>query len=390
MPIVHVMPAALWITTNEELVSALEMLSGSNFVALDTEFMRERTYYASLCLIQAATADSCVIIDPLSGIDLQPLWEFIGDRRRVKVLHSGRQDLEVLSLAISPPAGNGAAVLAPVPGPIFDTQIAAALLGSPAQVGYATLVAERLGHTLPKGQTRTDWSRRPLSPEQLEYAADDVRYLVPLYLNLHAQLQASGRLDWLAEESLEMENPALYRIDPIDAWRRLKGLDRLRPDQRAVAKLMAQWREARAMRKDKPRGWILADESLREIAERVPSNRSELEGIPSLSANFLRKRSEEILGLIALGRSNAVSEAPAMIPARPDPRLVARVTKLLAAVRDEAQRSNVAPELLATRRDVEQLVFSGRADHLMEGWRRDVIGERLVALAAEEGNAARG
>jgi ribonuclease D len=377
------MPAALWITTDEELASALEMLSGSNFVALDTEFMRERTYYASLCLIQAATADSCVIIDPLSGIDLQPLWEFIGDRRRVKVLHSGRQDLEVLSLAISPPAGNSAAVLAPVPGPIFDTQIAAALLGSPAQVGYATLVAERLGHTLPKGQTRTDWSRRPLSPEQLEYAADDVRYLVPLYLNLYAELQASGRLDWLAEESLEMENPSLYRIDPIDAWRRLKGLDRLRPDQRAVAKLMAQWREARAMRKDKPRGWILADESLREIAERVPSNRTELEGIASLSANFLRKRSEEVLGLIALGRSNAASEAPAMIPARPDPRLVARVTKLLAAVRDEAQRSKVAPELLATRRDVEQLVFSGRADHLMEGWRRDVIGQRLVTLAAD-------
>ena len=382
MPIVHVMPAALWITTNEELTSALEMLSGSNFVAFDTEFMRERTYYASLCLIQAATADACVIIDPLAGIDLQPLWEFIGDRRRVKVLHSGRQDLEVLSLAISPPAGNGNTVLVPVPGPIFDTQIAAALLGSPAQVGYATLVAERLGHTLPKGQTRTDWSRRPLSPEQLEYAADDVRYLVPLYLNLRAELQASGRLDWLAEESLEMENPALYRIDPIDAWRRLKGLDRLRPDQRAVAKLMAQWREARAMRKDKPRGWILADESLREIAERVPSNRSELEGIASLSANFLRKRSEEVLELIAQGRSNAASEGPAMIPARPDPRLVARVTKLLAAVRDEAQRSNVAPELLATRRDVEQLVFSGRADHLMEGWRRDVIGQRLVTLAA--------
>jgi ribonuclease D len=383
VPIVHVMPAALWITTNEELASALEMLSGSNFVALDTEFMRERTYYASLCLIQAATADSCVMIDPLSGIDLQPLWEFIGDRRRVKVLHSGRQDLEVLSLAMSPPVDDGAAVLAPVPGPIFDTQIAAALLGSAAQVGYATLVAERLGHTLPKGQTRTDWSRRPLSPEQLEYAADDVRYLVPLYLNLYADLQASGRLDWQAEESLEMENPALYRIDPIDAWRRLKGLDRLRPDQRAVAKLMAQWREARAMRKDKPRGWILADESLREIAERVPSNRSELEGIASLSANFLRKRSEEVLGLIAQGRSNAASEAPAMIPTRPDPRLVARVTKLLAAVRDEAHRSNVAPELLATRRDVEQLVFSGRADHLMEGWRRDVIGQRLVALASE-------
>ncbi|HEY6642558.1 ribonuclease D [Povalibacter sp.] len=375
------MTPALRIATNEELRAALEMLSGSTFVALDTEFMRERTYYAGLCLIQLATPDACAIIDPLARIDLQPLWEFLCDRSRLKVLHSGRQDLEVLSFAMAPPTTEGA--VGRVPGPLFDTQVAAALLGSPAQAGYATVVSERLGHTLPKGQTRTDWSRRPLSPEQVEYAADDVRYLVPLYQNLTAALTARGRLDWLIEESLELEDPTLYRIDPTDAWRRLKGLDRLRPDQRAVAKLMAQWREARAMRKDKPRGWILADESLRDIAERVPANRTELDAIPSLSANFLRKRSEEILGLIAQGRTNAATEAPAMIPARPDPRLVAQVTRLLAIVREEAQRQEIAPELLATRRDVERLVFSGRADHLLQGWRRDVIGQRLVTLAAE-------
>jgi ribonuclease D len=373
------MPPALRITTPAELSRALELLSGSNFIALDTEFMRERTYYASLCLIQAATAETCVIIDPLAVTDLQPLWDFLADRNRVKVLHSARQDLEVLSLAMAPPGSIDAtaAAITPIPGPLFDTQIAAALLGSPAQVGYATLVAERLGHTLPKGQTRTDWSRRPLTPDQVEYAADDVRYLVPLYLNLRADLDSRGRLQWQEEETLEFEDPHLYRVDPADAWRRLKGLDRLRPDQRATLKLLAQWREARAMRKDKPRGWILTDESLREIADRLPRSREELETTTGLSANFLRKRSDEVLALIAQGRINATTENPAVIPQRAEPQQLAQVTRLLAVVREEAARNSIAPELLATRRDVEQLVFAGRSDHLMQGWRCAVIGERL-------------
>ena len=381
------MPPALRVATSADLAHALELLSGSNFVALDTEFMRERTYYATLCLIQAATPDVCVIIDPLAVTDLQPLWRFLEDRSRVKVLHSARQDLEVMSLAMSPATGvppdaGDPAALMPFPGPLFDTQIAAALLGQPAQVGYATLVAERLGHVLPKGQTRTDWSQRPLTPEQVEYAADDVRYLVPLYLDLLAALESSGRLEWQAEEALEIEDPRLYRVDPADAWRRLKGLDRLRPDQRATLKLLAQWREARAMRKDKPRGWILSDESMREIADRMPRSQADLQAVPGLSANFLRKRSEEMLALIKQGAVNAANEGPALKPMRPEPQQMALVTKLLAVVRDEAQRNNIAPELLATRRDVEQLVFSGRSDHLMAGWRRKVIGERLVALAA--------
>jgi len=376
------MPPALLVTTDEQLAAALEMLSGSNFIALDTEFMRERTYYASLCLIQAATPDACAIIDPLAGMDLQPLWTFLNDRSRLKVLHSGRQDLEVLTQAMAASSVDDPTSVAAVPGPLFDTQVAAALLGSPAQVGYATLIAERVGHSLPKAHTRTDWSRRPLSAEQLEYAADDVRYLVPLYLDLQAALSARGRTQWQSEEADDMEDPALYRIEPADAWRRLKGLDRLRPDQRATVKLLAEWREARAMRKDKPRGWILADEFVRAIAERMPTSRVELDTIEGLSANFLRKRSEEIIDLVKQGRANAAAEAPAITPVRPDPALVARTTRLLALVRSEAQRLEVAPELLATRRDVEQIVFSGRSDHMTAGWRREAIGEKLLAANA--------
>lgn len=376
------MQPTLWISTATELEQGLALLSRSDFVALDTEFMREKTYYAGLCLIQAATPDACVVIDPLALRELQPLWQFLSDRSRVKVLHAARQDLEVLSLAMSPAGDSAAATEAiPIPGPIFDTQIAAGLLGYPAQIGYASLVTERLGHTLPKGQTRTDWSRRPLSPEQLTYAADDVIYLARLYPNLLAALQTAGRLPWQQEEAGELENPRLYRVDPADAWRRLKGLERLRPEQRATAKLLASWRESRAMTKDRPRGWILSDESLRDIAERLPRTLPALESIRSLAPGFIERRGEEMLALVAQGLSNAANEGPAVMPARPEPEQTAQVTKLMAFVRAEAARQAIAPELLATRRDAEQLVFSGRSDHLLQGWRRDVIGERLVALA---------
>ncbi|HWK75355.1 MAG TPA: ribonuclease D [Povalibacter sp.] len=376
------MQPTLWISTAAELEQGLALLSRSDFVALDTEFMRERTYYAGLCLIQAATPDACIVIDPLALRELQPLWQFLSDRSRVKVLHAARQDLEVLSLAMSP-AGNSASTIEamPIPGPIFDTQTAAGLLGQPAQIGYASLVGERLGHVLPKGQTRTDWSRRPLSAEQLVYAADDVRYLALLYPNLLEALQAAGRLQWQQEEAVELENPRLYRVDPADAWRRLKGLERLRPEQRATAKLLAGWRESRAMSKDRPRGWILSDESLRDIAERLPTTLPALESIRSLSPGFIDKRADEMLALVAQGLSNAANEGPSVMPSRREPEQTARVTKLMAFVRAEGARQAIAPELLATRRDAEQLVFSGRSDHLLQGWRREVIGERLVALA---------
>jgi ribonuclease D len=378
------MPPAVWIATSEDLSRALAALSESDFVAIDTEFMRERTYYASLCLIQAATPKSCAIIDPLAITDLTPLWQFLEERSRIKVLHSARQDLEVLSLA----SGNNDVPDAPrmparVPGPLFDTQIAAALLGSPAQIGYATLVAERLNHSLPKGQTRTDWSQRPLTNEQLTYAADDVRYLVELYQDLRQALITRGRLEWQNEETAELEDASLYRVEPADAWRRLKGLDRMQPQQRATAKVLAEWREARAMRKDRPRGWILSDESLRDIAESLPRTADDLARVRGVSANFLRKRTDEILELVKRGVANGVNEGAAFVPTRPDPREQALVTRLLTMIREEAARSQIAPELLATRRDVEQLVFSGRSEHLLRGWRRALIGERLVQTAVE-------
>jgi ribonuclease D len=289
------------------------------------------------------------------------------------VLHAARQDLEVLSQSMSP-AG------LPIPGPVFDTQVAAGLLGQPAQLGYGGLVAARLQHELPKGLARTDWARRPLSAEQLAYAADDVRYLAQLYPGLRADLQTAGRFEWLQEAARELEDPGLYRTEPDAAWRRLKGLDRLSARQRAAAKLLAQWREQRAMQSDKPRGWILADDTLRELAERLPDSETQLQAIRSLPAGVVRKRGAELLELIAASSAAAANEPPMHPPPRPDPAQLARVSELMAFVRTQALQLNIAPELLATRRDVEQLVFGGHCEHLLSGWRRTLIGERLQAL----------
>jgi ribonuclease D len=364
------------VITSAELLQALENLAPGDFVALDTEFMRESTYFPKLCLIQAANSGACAVLDPLTLPDLTPLWQFLADRRRIKVLHAARQDLEVLATARRDST---------VAGPIFDTQIAAALLGHPAQIGYGSLVAERLGHTLAKGHTRTDWTRRPLSAEQLQYAADDVRYLVPLYLDLLEALRAAGRLEWLYEETRELEGLDLHGADPDAAWRRLKGLERLQPQQRATLKLLAQWREAAAIRHDKPRGWILADDALREIAERMPSSTRDLEQVRSVPAGVVRRRGEEILSLVERGRADAVNEAAASTPPRPQPQQIALVTKLMNLARETAQHAKINAELLATRRDVEQLVFARRTEHLLSGWRREIIGEPLLAAARASG-----
>ena len=365
--------ATSFVTSTDDLAVALDALAGSDFVALDTEFMRESTYYPKLCLVQLATLEHCAIVDPLALPQLDALWSFLGDRSRLKILHAARQDLEVL--AVQAPRAEPLA-------PIFDTQIAAALIGQSAQIGYGSLVAHRLGHTLAKGHTRADWSRRPLSEEQLEYAADDVRYLAPLYVDLRKELGQIGRLHWLQEEMQELERFDLNKTEPQTAWQRLKGLDRLRPAQRATAKLLAQWREVLAMKHDKPRGWILTDEALREISERMPTDVKDLERIGSLPAGVVRRRAQELLELVERGEKTQDSEAGLARPLRPEPEQLALVTKLMTFVRGQAHGLRISPEILATRRDIEQFVFTGRADRLLSGWRGEVIGERLVSLAS--------
>lgn len=364
------------VTDDSQLSAALQLLARGEYLAIDTEFLRESTYYAKLCLVQLGNQHACVVIDVLALSTLRPLLEFILDRHRIKVLHAARQDLEVLVQAQSvylPPE-----VAPQVPGPLFDTQIAAGLLGLPGQIGYGDLLSKRLQVSLPKGLARTDWSRRPLSAEQLHYAADDVRYLGPLFEQLQSALQARGRDTWLQEETAALENPALYRTQPEAAWQRLKGTAQLPPPQRAVLKQLAQWRETRAIQSNRPRGWILSDEALRNMSERLPTTLDELARTRDLQPAVFKRHGETLLEVVTQAIQNADNEAPAS-DFRPTPQQQSQVTKLMHLVRSTAEKLEISPELLATRRDAEQLVYFDKYDELLKGWRRDVIGEALVA-----------
>jgi len=361
---------ATLVTRPDELEAAVFRMQGASRLAIDTEFMRESTYRAQLCLVQVASDADCYLVDALAGLDLAALHAVLVDRSRLKIVHAARQDLEVLSQS------GGA-----VPAPVFDTQVAAALLGLPPQVGYADLVARRLGHSIDKGQTRTDWSRRPLSDAQLAYAADDVHHLLTLHTDLAAELDARGRMPWHAEDCAALEDPALYRTEPDDAWRRLKGLGRLKPAEQAIARAIAAWRERRAMASDKPRGWILSDEALYSLATLAPATPADLEKVRGLPPGVIRKRGEELLAAIAEARAGTLQLPPVTLPTRPTPEQTRLIGAMQQRLRDAATTLGINAEVIATRRDVEALVFGPReASTVMRGWRRDAIGNSLLSM----------
>ena len=378
-----------YVQTPDALAAALAKLASSPFVALDTEFLRERTYYPKFCLLQIANDNFCALIDVLSLPSLSPLLEFLNDRNRLKVLHAAHQDLEVLALANGEALnGNAKKSLVPISGPFLDTQVAAAFLDMPASIGYADLVQRRLNHTLQKGQSRTDWSQRPLSEAQLTYAADDVIYLVELYHDLKKALGHTLRWGWIAEEAEQLEDARLYSTDPVEAWHRLRFLDQLEPEQRAAAKALAEWREHRAMHKDRPRSWILSDDALRAIAQRLPTTIESLGAVPELPKGLIERRGDELLQLLSNSKAQAINEPPAQ-DFRPSRDQQKQVASLMDVVRKEGARLHISPERLATRRDIEALVFSGRVGGFGHGWRLHTFGERLIKLAGKEaGNDA--
>lgn len=368
-PVIPTANDIVHVTKDAQLPAALDLLKQTNYLAVDTEFLRESTYYAKLCLIQLGNEHACVVIDVLALSDLTPILEFILDQRRIKIFHAARQDLEVLFQAQSGKPQ--------VPSPLFDTQIAAGLLGFPAQIGYGDLIARTLSIQLSKGQARTDWSKRPLTSEQLHYAADDVRYLGALYHQLNQQLVACNRVLWLETETRELENASLYQTQPEKAWQRLKGTAQLHPEQRAVIKQLALWRENRAIEVNKPRGWILSDEALRQLGEQLPTTIDELSLTRDLPIGVVRKHGDTLLGVIAHGKSLAHEEA-ASIDFRPTSQQQSQTSKLMQFVRTTAEQLRVSPELLATRRDIEQLVYFNKPDRLIKGWRKEAIGEGIL------------
>jgi len=335
-------------------------------LALDTEFVRERTYYPRLCLIQVAATDRLALIDALAITDPGPLVALLTGPRRPKLLHAARQDLE----ALLPLTG------API-GPVFDTQIAAALLGFPAQIGYGDLVRQLLGVELSKGHARTDWARRPLSVEQLAYAADDVRYLPALAALLEERLGAAGRRDWMAEESAALGDIALYRVEPAEAWRRLKGLERLEPAAQGALRLLARWREERAMERDLPRGWVLPDAALFDIAQARPRRREELSRLASVPRTTAERAAAEILAVLAA--KPAAADGPATGTSRAGPGELRQLKALQQRLLAIAGELGLQPEVLATRRELTALVRGERELPILSGWRRSIVGEPLLA-----------
>lgn len=353
------------ITQQSGLDRLSESLAASEAIGMDTEFLRERTYRAQLCLLQLSCEGEIACVDPIAPLSLAALKPMMAGGP-VKVLHAARQDLEVLWPLIGRVA------------PVFDTQVAASLAGFPAQVGYAELVRQLLGISLEKAHTRTDWSRRPLSSEQLDYAGDDVRYLLPLRDLLLERLRGLGREAWLLEELREIDAAPGYEVDPALAWRRLRGIEALDAGRQQLARSLAAWRERRAIDRDKPRGWILEEGVMRDIIARVPRDEAQLRAIEGIPDGVVKHSGAELLQLV---EKAGIEEPPPPLPrrARPDPAYSALVKKLAGVTQARAAEIGVTAEVLATRRDLERLAGGDREVVPLQGWRREVLGEQLLA-----------
>jgi len=347
------MPDAIWIDQADELPALARTLESQAWIGVDTEFLRERTFFPPLCLLQLAAGGQIWCVDTLRIGSLDPLMPALTAAASRKVIHAARQDLEAVYLSAKR-----------VMTPVFDTQIAAGCIGLKPQVGYAELVKTLLDVTVPKGQTRTDWSKRPLTREQLEYAADDVLYLGDVASHLTKRLHELKREHWVAEDCLALQDKQLYEPDPAQAWVRLRGLGQLAPEARARAKAIAIWREKLARSRDLPRAWLLSDAAIFSTAqgESPPLN-------DSLAASL------EVALEAAV--DDAIDQEPSH-DARPTPEQKALIDRLAKIVDARAAELNVSAEILAPRGELKALAMGRRESHALTGWRREEIGTRLL------------
>jgi ribonuclease D len=353
----------------EDLASHAARWSRAPWIALDTEFVRVDTYYPKLCLIQVTDGSESVCLDVLALPDLQPLFDVVDRPEIICVLHAASQDLEILVQHNDR-----------LPATLFDTQIAATLLGIGDQIGYAGLVEKRLGLTVDKSLSRTDWSRRPLADKEIAYAADDVRHLAEIYPALRDELSQRGRLAWLQEDCARLNDPTLYCTHPEDAWQRLKGLQRLAPAEQTIAARLAAWRETEAQQRDRPRKWIIEDEPIYRMAQRAPENMEQLEGLKVLPPRTLERRGKALLAVIAEARSAApqnLAHNEELSPAQ-----TALIKKLQAAAQARALELGIPASFLVSRGDLGRLLRDrDQADiALLKGWRREFAGEELLKL----------
>jgi ribonuclease D len=365
------------IMTNAELQAFCDQVSGAPFIAVDTEFMRETTYWPKLCLIQAASPDASAVIDPLADdLDLAPFLALLADPKIQKVFHAARQDIEIF---------NNLGVL---PKPLFDTQIAAMAAGFGEQIAYDALVRQMLKVDLDKSSRFTDWARRPLSENQLTYALADVTHLADLYPMLRERLEKAGRLPWVTEEMAALVEPALYDSEPDNAWKRLKPR-KTASKYLAVLKSVAAWRERTAQQRDQPRGRILKDDAIDEIATQAPTDVEALGRLRAVPKGFGGSRyGPELLEAVRAAWKDPEAYAPVIErSAAPQQQQAsgAIVELLKVLLKARAEDAGVAAKLIATVSDLEKIACDDNADSAaLQGWRREAFGADALKLKRGE------
>ena len=363
----------VYIDTDEGLAALCAELASVPYLVLDTEFLRERTYRPQLCLVQIKHEHVLAIVDTQVIEDLSPLVTLLLDERIEKVFHAASQDLEIFWL-----------MARRVPAPVFDTQLAAPLLGYNEQIGYGNLVSQALGIELEKSQTRADWTRRPLPDKQIAYALDDVVYLETLYLKLRRELADTGRLDWVAPEFRAIEAIEKYDQPAGERWKKVRNIARYKGPALAIIQALATWRELKARETDQPRNWLMKDEVLTTLAQQQPADKAELAHIRGLDRRTREAYAAELIELIAQARQRPPEPVPAFKKKiKSTPATLARVKLLDAWVHQRAAELDIAPGLLAPPGLLERFVAGdGRA--ALPGWRDALIGESLERLASGE------
>ncbi|MGR8929694.1 MAG: ribonuclease D [Gammaproteobacteria bacterium] len=354
----------------EQLPALCDQIGREPWIALDTEFLREKTYYPKFCLLQIAAPGWVACIDPLAIADLSPLYAAIYNPAITKVLHSCRQDLEIFYQ-----------ITGRIPGPIFDTQIAAPLLGFQENPGYAMLVSNFLNINLSKAHTRTDWSERPLSRDQIQYAADDVIYLCKIYTMMCEQLEKLGRRNWLDSDFALLNDATLYQLPPENAWLKIRGKNKLTGRQLSILQSLSEWRERTAQKENKPRNWLFPDDMLLELAKLQPISIPDLIKIRNINERSVNRYGKVLCELIDEARQHPPKPLKEKDrPVKKTQHHEAIVDVMHGVVRIRAEQNSLNPVILATRKELEQLLFGDEDCPLLHGWRYNMAGKELQEL----------
>jgi len=361
------------IETTKNLREFCKTVEKHDWFALDTEFLREKTYYSKLCLVQIQAGDHRACIDPIKIEDLSPLYDLLNNPNITKVLHAAHQDLEIFNQ-----------LTGHVPAPVFDTQIAAAVLGLGDHMGYARLVEAMLNVTLAKTQTRTDWSKRPLNNKQLDYAIDDVRYLAQIYPMMLEQLTRKNRLHWLDKDFKRTVDPQTYAIKARERWKKVRGNQVLKRPQLAVLRELAAWREDLAEKTNRPRKWILSDDILLDLARQQPTSKAAFSEIRGLSPERVAKNHERWTKLIKKGQATPENELPELPRSKkPTPTQNTLIDLLMIVLQIKAKELGITPAAIAGRKQIATMIQSGQTS-LSDDWRGAIVNELFEQIISGE------